>query len=74
MTFITRDNKLIYPELKINQRLVAEGKSKAAGGKPSKRVFSDIDLQTWCYNKVQSTSFIHFSSQFPLSLGWLYLQ
>ncbi len=54
-TFIARDNKLIYPELKINQRIVSDNKSKSSGGDkpPPKKVFSDIDLQTWFYNKVE---------------------
>lgn len=62
-TFLTRNNKLIYPELKINQRIVSDSKSKSAGTKPtSKRVFSDVDLQTWYYNKVKNKIlFIDFS-------------
>ena len=63
VTFLARNNKLIYPELKINQRIITEGKSKGAGSKPtSKKVFSDMDLQTWYYNKVQKESrFVHIS-------------
>ena len=54
VTFIAKDNKLIYPELKINQRLISEAKPKSTGDKaPPKKIFSDIDLQTWNYNKVR---------------------
>ena len=76
MTFLTRNNKLIYPELKVNQRLVTDGKSKGAGSKPtSKRVFSDVDLQTWYYNKVQTKIFpFAFFAHVLHLLGWLYLQ
>jgi hypothetical protein len=54
VTFITKDNKLIYPELKITKKLVSDAKPKSTGDKPPpKKIFSDIDLQTWCYNKVK---------------------
>ena len=54
MTFITKDNKLIYPELRIDQKhVLSDSKPKFGGGKsPPKKVFSDIDLQTWYYDKV----------------------
>ena len=59
VTFVTKDHKLIYPELKINQRIGSDKKSNQTGGKPPpKKVFSDMDLQTWCYTKVNQTYFI----------------
>ncbi|CAF1169688.1 unnamed protein product [Adineta ricciae] len=51
VTFLTKDKKLIYPELKISQITASIGKQKSSGGKPSKKVFSDTDLQTWYYDK-----------------------
>jgi hypothetical protein len=61
-TFITKDNKLIYPELKINQRIVLDSKLKSTSDKPPpKKIFSDIDLQTWYYNKVEEIDFFAFS-------------
>ncbi len=61
VTFIEKDNKLIYPELKINQRIISDTKSKSGGGKaPPKKVFSDIDLQTWYYNKVNQIHLFYF--------------
>ena len=75
VTFLTKDKKLIYPELKISQIIASIGKQKSSGGKPSKKVFSDTDLQTWYYDKVCSmffpTAFVHI---LRLILGWLYLQ
>lgn len=76
VTFLTRNNKLIYPELKVNQRLVTDSKSKGAGSKPtSKKVFSDVDLQTWYYNKVQKKILsLVFLTCVLHCLGWIYLQ
>lgn len=76
VTFLTRNNKLIYPELKVNQRLVTDSKSKGAGSKPtSKKVFSDVDLQTWYYNKVQKKILLLVFLTYVLHcLGWIYLQ
>ncbi len=55
VTFITKDHKLIYPELKVNQRIGSDAKTNpTSGGKPPpKKVFSDMDLQTWYYTKVK---------------------
>lgn len=34
--------------------IITDSKSKPSGGKaPPKKVFSDIDLQTWYYDKVK---------------------
>ena len=75
VTFISKDNRLIYPELRVNQRIVLESKGKSTGDKPApKKVFSDIDLQTWYYNKVKQRSFAYFSYEYSRFLGWLYLQ
>ncbi|CAF3985284.1 unnamed protein product [Adineta steineri] len=52
VTFITKNHRLIYPELRISQRIISDTKSKPAHHKaPPKKIFSDIDLQTWCYTK-----------------------
>lgn len=50
--FLIKDTRLMQPELKIKQRIVSEGKTKSTSGKPPpKKVFSDLDLQTWLYSK-----------------------
>ena len=55
VTFITNVNRLIYPELKINQAVLLESKPKFNNDRSQqKKIFSDIDLQTWCYDKVRS--------------------
>ncbi|CAF0848442.1 unnamed protein product [Rotaria sp. Silwood1] len=52
VTFIYKNKKIIYPELKIKQIILPDSKPKSNTNKPPpKRVFSDIDLQTWCYDK-----------------------
>ncbi|CAF0809708.1 unnamed protein product [Rotaria sordida] len=52
VTFIIKNKKLIYPELKIKQIIIPDSKPKSTSGKtPPKRIFSDIDLQAWCYDK-----------------------
>jgi hypothetical protein len=51
--FLHKDKKLIYPELKVAQKLSSDTKSKGTNDRAaSKKVFSDLDLQTWLYNKV----------------------
>ncbi|CAM4769077.1 unnamed protein product [Rotaria magnacalcarata] len=52
VTFIAKDKMLIYPELQINKVILPDSKSKLTTGKaPPKRIFSETDLQTWCYDK-----------------------
>ncbi|CAF2617983.1 unnamed protein product [Rotaria sp. Silwood2] len=52
VTFIIKNKKIIYPELKIKQIILPDSKPKSnTGNQQAKRVFSDIDLQTWCYDK-----------------------
>ena len=52
--FLHKDKKLMYPELRITQKLAFDSKSKHTGDKPApKRLFSELDLQTWYYNKVE---------------------
>lgn len=54
VTFIVNEKKkLVYPELKIQQNIYAGSKSSTSGHKSSsKRIFSELDLQTWYYDKV----------------------
>jgi hypothetical protein len=53
--FLHKDKKLIYPELRVTQKLSFDSKSRHAGDKqPPKKLFSDLDLQTWYYNKVKT--------------------
>lgn len=73
VTFITRDRKLIYPELKINKIYVSEVKAKSTTNKPPpKKVFPENDLQLWCFDKVKS-KLPYFQILFFFLKGGLYL-
>ena len=51
-TFLTKNQKLIYPELRIQERIAPEQNRRPGEKKDKKKIFSDIDLQTWFYDKV----------------------
>lgn len=69
-TFIRKNRNLMYPELKIKKKHEIGQKKENSS---HRRVFLELDLQTWFYSKVTLDHWFDRSLD-EYSLGWFHLQ